>query len=290
MHLASPVILNLDGQEYVAGVAGARLSADFLQGLLKEGTGQTLTNTEWSCSNDEALVCYLLDDTGHILASNQPLLSVEPGDFLGATDPQLMRVLSDEGQGVLRPFVSRNFQALCPDELTCCSLGARSIFIPTLDFLVYLMQNLTAFLRDLGYFLSVALSLLLQGGSSPAEAVSEYGFEVPEGLHRCTTNTTTWSLRPGAPRELHSQMTSECNTSSTTSASAKQSDCRRDLHVYILRDINAILAVADPKCDACFEEPFKDGPVEGSVYTVYLQHQYIFQWYRYYRMSQMLYA
>ncbi len=88
--------------------------------------------------------------------------------------------------------------------------------------------------------------------------MSEYGFEVPEGLHRCTTNTTTWSVKPSAPLQIHSQLTSDCNASSSVS-----SECRRDLHVYLLEDINVILAVADPKCDACFEQPYKDGPVEG---------------------------
>ncbi len=192
VHLTSPILLELEqGPAYVAGVAGARLDADFLRRLLLSATKATDDGSEWSCSSEEDLLCYLLDDTGHVLASNQRLPAVEPGDFLGAVDPQLMRLLADPEQGVFEAFVSRNFQALCPDDLECCSLGVRSVLVPTLDFLVHLMQNLTEVIQNLGY-LVVSLFSFLFYYPSPSEAVSEYGFEVPEGLHRCTTNTTTW--------------------------------------------------------------------------------------------------
>ncbi len=152
VHLTSPILLTSGaGPAYVAGVAGAQLSAEYLQRLLLDATAGT--DSEWSCSSDHALVCYLLDDAGHVLASNQRLPGVEPGDFLGSVDPQLMRLLSDPQQGVFEAFVSRNFQALCPDDLDCCSLGVRSVFVPTVDFLVYLLQNLTEVLQNLGYLL-----------------------------------------------------------------------------------------------------------------------------------------
>ncbi len=152
MHLTNPIVINHDNKEYLAGVAAAEMSPEYLQRLLLDSTAGT--GTEWSCSNSDALVCYLLDDGGHLLASNQPLPRIEPGDFLGAADPQLMQLLADEEKGVFLPFVSRNFEALCPDELICCSAGVKSVFVPTINFLVYLMQNFLEVVKNLGYIIT----------------------------------------------------------------------------------------------------------------------------------------
>lgn len=70
VHLSSPVVVDVAGEEYVAGVAGVQLGPKFLQDLLMEAT-KSANEVEWSCASADDLTCYLVDQTGHILASNQ---------------------------------------------------------------------------------------------------------------------------------------------------------------------------------------------------------------------------
>ena len=99
------------------------------------------------------IVCYLIDDTGLIIASNQDLVKVEPGDFLGRVDPALMEEFVEKAK-VFDKTEDFNYQDLCPDELECCSLGVRSVFIPTLDAIFYIIQHFGRMLENFGYFLA----------------------------------------------------------------------------------------------------------------------------------------
>jgi len=242
--LSSPVVLDKGGQEYVAAVAGAELSADLLRSSFMEAT-KSSGSDEYSCAADGHVLCYLLDSTAHVLASNQNPPFVEAGDYLGEVDPQLMRELS---ASIYEPFVSVDYQALCPDDLDCCTASDAVKFASPLALLRRLFFEALAWLGILGH--AIMATLL----PTTTSAVSEYGFVMPEGLHRCATNTTYWGMRKNAPSAQHRTLVSKCGAGS--------GECRRDYHVYALSRINAALAVVDPKCGGCFEAPYKDGPVE----------------------------
>lgn len=103
-------------------------------------------------------------------------------------------------------------------------------------------------------FFSLISILLLP---SEAGSVSEFGFPIPEGIHRCTTKTTTFSLNPNHSKsKFHSRVLGKCKNNA-------EFECMRDFHLYKLDSINALLIVADPKCENCRFDPYKDKPEEG---------------------------
>ncbi len=96
------------------------------------------------------------------------------------------------------------------------------------------------------------MSLVLFPSSS--SALSEYGFELPQGVHRCTTKVSTWHLSEAAKSEYHGRVSSRCN----------DVECKRDFHVFLLPSLNAVLVVAEPRCDTCHvPADLTDEPVEG---------------------------
>ena len=100
----------------------------------------------------------------------------------------------------------------------------------------------------------------MAGSPSTVEAVAEYGFEMPEGLHRCTSKTSTWYLNENSSPEYHERMSSvNCGGSAV--------ECKRDYHLYKLSKINALFIVSDARCEACYLPPFATGSDEGEKST-----------------------
>ena len=84
-------------------------------------------------------------------------------------------------------------------------------------------------------------------------AVSEYGYRIAEGLHRCTTKTSNWFLNESSPVLYRDRISATCDGF----------DCNRTFHLYRMKNINGILIVADNKCSFCKGKSYFDGPVEG---------------------------
>ena len=91
-----------------------------------------------------------------------------------------------------------------------------------------------------------------------SEAITEYGFKVPEGLHRCTTQTSTWSLKADIANEYHRRLAFPCDPDDAE-------DRNRDYHLYKMSNINGLLIVIDPIVQSCKGEPYKNGPQEGKT-------------------------
>ena len=153
IHLTGPIIVSKDNLDYVIGISGAHLNSEYLQQLLKSATSENVKEDELNCLSSQDLICYLIDDSGHIISSNQDVAKVEAGDFLGSIDPLLMQDLSEEGEAVFKGHEDFNYQALCNDDPECCSLGVRSVFIPSIDFIVYIIQNVYAYIQYMGHVL-----------------------------------------------------------------------------------------------------------------------------------------
>ena len=154
VHLTKPVIVEKSGKSYVAGVSGVKLKPEYLQQLLMKSTDSSLSPelSELNCGHTSELHCYLIDYTAHVLASNQQVRSIELGDFLGAADPQLMEQLVEVDQ-IFGEQIDLNYEALCPDPLDCCSFAMRSVIIPTINSIVFCIQNAFEIIRNLGYFI-----------------------------------------------------------------------------------------------------------------------------------------
>ena len=69
-YLTQPVEVSLGSEKYMAGVGGAQLTPEFLQRLLMEATVEE-QRQELSCANSTELLCYFVDKSAHIIASNQ---------------------------------------------------------------------------------------------------------------------------------------------------------------------------------------------------------------------------
>lgn len=67
---------------FIIGIAGVQISTSYLKKIFDE-------NSPDDCSETGVYRCYLIDLSGYLLASNQPLSEVSPGDFLGQVDNQV---------------------------------------------------------------------------------------------------------------------------------------------------------------------------------------------------------
>ena len=67
--------------------------------------------------NTTDLLCYLIDTSGYVIASNQDKTDIDVGDFLGVADPQLMGHL--QAKNFFATMKEYNYQALCPTEIDC---------------------------------------------------------------------------------------------------------------------------------------------------------------------------
>lgn len=105
-------------------------------------------------------------------------------------------------------------------------------------------------------FFSLLAFLTVTNGPAPAEAVAEYGFEMPEGLHRCTSKTSSWYLKADSAPEYHERM-------SSVNCGGNAVECKRDYHLYKMSKINALFIVSDARCEACYLPPFAVGADEG---------------------------
>lgn len=229
-------------------VSGVELTHEYLKDLMLNATDSS-DHSELDCRNwSSELMCYLVDTSGYIIASNQDKSLVDVGDFLGVADPEIMGHLISGG--AFQSRIEYNYQALCPTEINCKTDGVGHL--PRL-FLATIAQHLWALMQQLNYGIFSVFALL--GQPLVVESASEYTKQVTEGLHRCTTKTEHWEWKMGSHYDgLHDRIDVTC----------KGIHCVRQFHSYRLRNLNAIMIVADPKwCDFCKPPPLFDGPLEG---------------------------
>ena len=121
LHLVQPIKVQKEGAEFTAGVSGVQVSSEYVQQLLENSTEHAQKESEFSCvKTPDKIRCYLLDLSGYIMASNQPLAQIFVGDFLGVIDPALMRYLV-ENRSYFEERPEYNYAALCEDPIDCDS-------------------------------------------------------------------------------------------------------------------------------------------------------------------------
>ncbi|XP_030828835.1 voltage-dependent calcium channel subunit alpha-2/delta-1 isoform X4 [Strongylocentrotus purpuratus] len=85
---------------------------------------------DYSCANME-LKCYLLDDGGFIIATNQIFEQDEVGRFFGEIDGDIMTEMTDSG--IYDRKWMYDYQAACERLAPSDSAGIKSLFVPTLN-------------------------------------------------------------------------------------------------------------------------------------------------------------
>ncbi len=149
VHLVAPVVVSHNGKETVAAVAGVKLKPKYLQQVLLDISKREASASELSCDRADELLCYLIDHQANVIASNQDLAVVALGERLGRIDPKLMERLA-LNESLFDEHVEHNYQALCPDDEVCTAAGVRSVVAPTINAVVYAVQNFYQIISNIG--------------------------------------------------------------------------------------------------------------------------------------------
>ncbi|XP_052120418.1 voltage-dependent calcium channel subunit alpha-2/delta-2 isoform X3 [Frankliniella occidentalis] len=211
------------GSETVnVGVAGVELD----QKLIQADFNSVL---QFYCGDNEKLQlqhnCYLIDDGGFIVASNQP--DKPTGDFIGVVDPQLTESLLEKG--FYRLQERYNLQAWClrgASEATQSSARFSS--------------SLASILRNMWAGLSSA-QLLFQSLISwiqPKPVKSFYGWELIRRNYSCITKGSWLVLSDSLSRPMEYQF--GCG------------DCSRVIYAAPMNFLSATLVISQPMC-SCAE-------------------------------------
>jgi len=274
------------------------MKLDHLKEILVNSTSQPLSKQEFSCKDSNAVRCYMIDLSGFVITSNQPMSKVTVGDFLGVSDPDLMaHLVRDKHYFDGRPEF--DYQALCETKVDCSVAGsASSVYAWAIashvgSLVTHVLNQLISLTYQLNLtILSAIIALYLP---SPTESsLLEFGNSIPEGLHRCTTRKLNWYLKNGPlvdGQQLEDNFKVFCSAMvdytiegsverckndsdddvTVTSEADKrppamEKKCDRLYHLYKVKGINAIVIVAEALRSAATAtgayHQFSDKPVE----------------------------
>ncbi|XP_071749131.1 voltage-dependent calcium channel subunit alpha-2/delta-2 isoform X14 [Lepeophtheirus salmonis] len=262
LHLVKPFFVKQGNNQFMAGISGIELSYEYLAKIFSDATSEIKTD-EYNCFNNTELRCEIIDISGSILHSNRE--DVALGDFLGSVDPNLMRHMVEK----LEIFVDENpiinYQALCPDSFECTASGVKVLPF-SLDQAVKVWYSFLGVFQALQIVITSFLTTIYSF-SEGSFGLSQFNHKVQEGIHRCTTKTSVWTINPNLKKsEFHDRMTSTCRS---------ETECKRDLHMFKLKNINGLFVVSNPECAHCNAPPFPKGPVEiMATENCLLPHRY----------------
>ncbi|XP_025106783.1 voltage-dependent calcium channel subunit alpha-2/delta-2-like isoform X3 [Pomacea canaliculata] len=123
---------------YTAAVVGAMLDGRVIKDFMvnsSENSSISRVNNLLTCGDVDDIYCYLVDDGGFVVSSNQEehLSKDQLGKFLGEVDPQLWNFFYNNS--VYRSVTQYDFQSVCKVLQKETSAGHRSFFVPTLNVL-----------------------------------------------------------------------------------------------------------------------------------------------------------
>ncbi|XP_074646736.1 voltage-dependent calcium channel subunit alpha-2/delta-2-like [Tubulanus polymorphus] len=204
------------------------------------------------CKDETSAVCYLLDRSGFLLASNQPDLEI--GRFIGHKnlDPQLAYWMYNYSQ--LSRIEFFDYQATCPKPVEKTSAGPRSFYIPTISDLLdsmkwwsvksawtYIVYNIFSSFTDL--FTNVYAAK----APPPPE-------EIPKNISCIKRSAYYFPTR----------------MAKVVSGTLQCNNCTRNYYMKTLEKSNLMIVVADPLCNFDDEEscqtpylPQESAPVDG---------------------------
>ncbi|KAL4227116.1 hypothetical protein ACF0H5_015089 [Mactra antiquata] len=97
--------------DYRAAVLGAVFSHDLMQQRMQDKARRSSANTR-DCSDPSTLACYLIDDGGFLIATNQEKYNTSIGRFFGRVDPHIMYKLYGN-QSIYQSIEHYDFLGTC---------------------------------------------------------------------------------------------------------------------------------------------------------------------------------
>ncbi|XP_065062659.1 voltage-dependent calcium channel subunit alpha-2/delta-3-like [Rhopilema esculentum] len=147
-------------------VLGFQLKHSMVKEMLLNATVST-TGGVASCSNNNSVDCYLVDENGYVVSSNGNEDDV--GQFLGMLQGKLMETLSHNQSHFFKPYMFQDTQGQCDDEKTTSSDAMRLLtpFFTISAYFVWWTQTLISLLAQFTLYSSVSPTANVEAISSP---------------------------------------------------------------------------------------------------------------------------
>nr|KAG5695029.1 hypothetical protein BaRGS_015853 [Batillaria attramentaria] len=244
----------IHGEKYRVAVIGVQMDADKIRDVMTETVNNyskiTLSTDTYGCSDDEDVYCYLVDDGGFLVASNQDEDQV--GTFLGELDPQVWNTMQNETATtpVFGRTVQHDFQAICKAKEETTSSGVRSFFVPSVTMLYDALTVNWWTSRVAWAFTSFNVYSWLFGPGGVfgqvLEAVDESYFDdgVSDEEEDCVMAYQQFYFRRDKPSNQTLDIECPATASMLTS-------CEREVRIVRLPQTNLMFIVAKPKCEEC---------------------------------------
>ncbi|XP_076068270.1 voltage-dependent calcium channel subunit alpha-2/delta-1-like isoform X2 [Oratosquilla oratoria] len=235
--LSRPIYVQNSGISVPAAVVGVRFKPRFMNDLLMDNMGSGI------CQRDGQMVCFLLDDGGLIVASNQQHVGSGKPEFLGDVDPFLMdHLLSAKIYGQHTYYDS---QAICSPAASNTSSAGVSSFLSARNPLIALGNMFLDLLSMAGYLQYIVYSAVMSLLTREVDSISEFGITVINNKSTCTTKGAIYYFNEHGFHES----THTCKNTS------------RKVIVKKMSDINAVLVVAEAPDVQCEVKPVPHKPV-----------------------------
>ncbi|KAL0274489.1 UNVERIFIED_CONTAM: hypothetical protein PYX00_006895 [Menopon gallinae] len=243
---ACRIMLN---DSFIAAVIGVEMEQAQIQSIFDEVTG--IDGNDVSCRSSNSLFCYLLNDGGVVIASNQ--VHVKAGDFIGIHDPEMLGSLI--AGGMLKSEYRYNYLSWCSKETYQVVTQSATRPIALLSFFYHIVS-----IFNWNVFYNFLLHLISSLGKVESKVIVN-----DSGNHSCVTRST-WYYHAG----------------STSHSGAFACDSRqRNFRSVFLPNASLIFVVAEPPCDNADSpqpqglDPQEDiGPFHCSRDEMYRRRQY----------------
>ncbi|XP_035226582.1 voltage-dependent calcium channel subunit alpha-2/delta-1-like isoform X2 [Stegodyphus dumicola] len=133
--IAKTITFSRSGIVYKPAVVGLMVEPSWLIPYLKS-IPIHLKENEFGCSDPDYIVCYIIDDGGFIISSNQIELYNSTGKFLGYIDPQIMSELYEKN--IYKRNEDINYEDRCPKPKKKKNAGFRILASPFYSSLSFL--------------------------------------------------------------------------------------------------------------------------------------------------------
>ncbi|XP_043944200.1 voltage-dependent calcium channel subunit alpha-2/delta-1 isoform X2 [Protopterus annectens] len=133
--VSKAVKITVDGKQLKPAVVGIKIDVNsWMENFTRATTDSSSKCKGEICScqkNSKDIDCFILDDGGFLLMSNQEEYILQIGRFFGEIDPSLMRQLINESLYAFNK--SYDYQSVCePQKETKAAAGLRSVYVPTI--------------------------------------------------------------------------------------------------------------------------------------------------------------
>eukprot|EP00794_Sanderia_malayensis_P007161 gene7161-7968_t len=138
-----------------ASVLGMKVKSSKIKEIfLKNTVGSSSTPSTPSCSDNNTVDCYLIDENGFIVASNG--VDDEVGRFLGFVQGKLVKHLSLNSTNILKKFSFNDPQAECvkPSSTTSDATRLMSPFLTISGYMIWWTQTVISLLTQFSLFSS----------------------------------------------------------------------------------------------------------------------------------------